>query len=89
MKRIFRYLKGTSDIGLWYERSNNFTLSSYTDTDWVGNMDEKKSTSGGAFFLGGRLVSWLSKKYDCISQSIAKVEYVVAEKNCNQVVWMK
>ena len=52
-------------------------------------MDDRKSTSGGAFFLGGRLVSWLSKKQDCTSQSTAEVEYVAIENNCDQVVWMK
>ena len=57
VKRIFRYLKGTFEFGLWYERSNDFTLSDYIDADWVGSMDDKKNTSGGAFFLGGRLVS--------------------------------
>ena len=52
VKRIFRYLKGTSEFGLWYDRSNDFTLSAYTDVDWLGSMNEKKSTSGGDFFLG-------------------------------------
>ena len=72
-KRIFKYLKGTFEYGIWYDRSSNFILCSYTDEDWVGSMDDRKSTSGGAFFLGGRLVSLLSKKQDCISQIIAKV----------------
>ena len=89
VKRIFRYLKGTPKFGLWYERSNDFTLSAYIDAYWVGSMDDRKSTSGGAFFLGGRLVSWLSKKQDCTSQSIEKAEYVVAANNYNQVIWMK
>ena len=89
VKRIFWYLKGTSNHGIWYDRSNDFTLCAYIDADWVGNMDDRKSTSGGAFFLGGRLVSWLSKKKDCTSQSKTKVEYVVATKNCNKFVWMK
>ena len=62
MKRIFRYLIGTSKFGLWYDRSNDFTLSAYTDANWVGSMDDRKNTIGGAFFLGGRLGSWLSKK---------------------------
>ena len=61
-KRIFRYLKGTSIFGLWYDRSNDFTLYDYTDVDWASNMDDRKSTGGGAFSLGERLVSWLSKK---------------------------
>ena len=62
VKRIFKYLKGTSDYGIQYDRGNDFTLCTYTDADWVGDKDGRKSTSGGTFFLGGRLVSWLSKK---------------------------
>ena len=89
IKRIFRYLKGTSDYGIWYEKSNDFTLCTYTDADWAGDMDDRKSTSGGAFFLGGRLVSWLSKKQDCTSQSTTEAKNVAAVNNCNQVIWMK
>ena len=88
IKRIFKYLKGTHDFGLWYDRSNDFTLCAYTNVDWVGSIDDRKSTSSGEFFLGGRLVSWLSKKQDYISQSMAKVEYVAAEKNCDKVMWI-
>ena len=47
------------------------------------SMDDRKITSGGAFFLGGRLVSWLSKKQDCISQSTAEAEYVSIANNYN------
>ena len=56
------YERKILDYGLWYERSHDFTLCVYTDVDWVGNVDDKKRDSGGEFFLGGRLVSWLSKK---------------------------
>ena len=52
-------------------------------------MDEKQTTSGATFLLGGRLVSWLSKKKNFISQSIAKEEYVIVENNYNQVLWIK
>ena len=89
VKRIFRYLKETSDYGIWYVKSSNFSLCAYIDVDFEGNIDERKSTRGGAFFLGGRLVSWLSKKQDCISQSAIEVEYVAVENKCNQVMWMK
>ena len=67
IKRILKYLKGTSDYGLWYDRSSDFTQCVYTDVDWSGSMDDRKRTNGGEFFLGGRLASWLSKKQDCIS----------------------
>ena len=62
VKSIIRYLKGTYEFRLWYDRSNYFTLYAYTDVDWASGMDDTKSTIGGEFFLGGRLVSWLRKK---------------------------
>ena len=72
VKRIFRYVKGTPKFGLWYDKSNDFTLYAYTNANWVGSMDDRKSTTGGTFFLGGRLVSWLSKKHDYTPQSIVE-----------------
>ena len=42
IKRIFKYLKGTSKFGLWYDRSNDFTLSAYIDADWASSMDDRK-----------------------------------------------
>ena len=62
VKMIFRYLKVTPNFGLWYDRSNDFTLCTYTKLDWEDNMHDRKSTSGGAFFVRERLASWLSKK---------------------------
>ena len=62
VKIIFRYLKGTMDFGLWYPKGEDFTLIAYTDADWESSVDERKHTSGGEFFLGSCLVSWLSKK---------------------------
>jgi hypothetical protein len=64
IKRIFKYLKGTMTYGLWYPRNQNFQLTAYSDADWANCVDERKITSGGAFFLGDSLVAWLSKKQD-------------------------
>ena len=52
VKRIMRYVKGIDDFGLYYKRTEKFELNAYTDVDWGGNIDERKSTSGGALFLG-------------------------------------
>ena len=52
VKRILRYLQGIAKYGLWYPKSKNFTLSAYTDADWANCVDDRKSTSGGAFYLG-------------------------------------
>ena len=89
VKRIMRYLKGTDDFGLYYKKNENFELNAYTDADLGGNIDDRKSTSGGALFLGKRLITWTSKKQTCTSQSIVEVEYVVATINCTNIVWLK
>ena len=57
-----RNLKGTKDYGLYYKRSDRFKLKVFTDSDWEGNIDARKITNGGSFFLGKRLVSWTNKK---------------------------
>jgi hypothetical protein len=61
VKRIFRYLLETIDLGLWYNKSNSFDLISYTDADFAGCKIDRKSTSGTCHFLGHSLVSWLVK----------------------------
>ena len=67
----------------------NIDLKISTNADWEGSVDERKCTSGGAFFLGKRLVCWTSKKKNCISQPTAKVEYVEVVVNCSNIVWFK
>ena len=89
VKRISRYLKGTINLGLWYPSKKSFSLRAYSDADWVGCVDDRKSTSGGAFFLGESLVSWISKKHTSISLSTTEAEYIAATKCCTQVEWMK
>ena len=89
IKRIMRYLKGIDDFGLYYKRTEKFYLKAYTDADWGGNIDDRKSTSGGALFLGKRLVTWTSKKQSCTSQSKVEAEYIAAAINCTNIVWIK
>ena len=69
VKRVFKYIKGTMEYGLWYPKGQEFTLKAFTDADWVGSVDDRKSTSGASFFLGNCLVSWSSKKQSSISLS--------------------
>ena len=57
IKRIMRYMKGTQDYGLWYKLGVNLELKVFTDVDWARSIDNRKSTSSGAFFLGKRLMS--------------------------------
>eukprot|EP00253_Pinus_taeda_P006481 PITA_06481 len=61
-KRVLRYVRGTSDYGLLYTRSSDPILSGYTDFDWAGSVDDRKSTAGYVFSLGSSAVTWTSKK---------------------------
>ncbi|KAJ9561525.1 hypothetical protein OSB04_006685 [Centaurea solstitialis] len=89
VKRILRYLKGTPELGLWYPKDSSFELISFTDSDYGGCKLDRKSTSGSCQFLGDKLVSWTSKKQNCVSTSTAEAEYVAAASCCSQVLWMK
>ncbi|GJV08116.1 retrovirus-related pol polyprotein from transposon TNT 1-94 [Tanacetum coccineum] len=89
VKRIFRYLRGTIHMGLWYPKGSGFKLTAFSDADHAGCIDTCKSTSGGIQFLGDKLVSWMSKKQDCTAMSSAEAEYVALSASCAQVMWMR
>ncbi|GKB04278.1 retrovirus-related pol polyprotein from transposon TNT 1-94, partial [Tanacetum coccineum] len=89
VKRIFRYLKGTINLGLWYPKDSGFDLTAYSDADHAGCHLDRKSTSGSVQFLGDKLVCWSSKKQNCVSISTAESEYVVVSGCCAQVLWMR
>ncbi|GJX15839.1 hypothetical protein Tco_0216671 [Tanacetum coccineum] len=76
VKRIFRYLRQSYNMVLWYLKDSEFELIAYLDADHAGCKDGCKSTSGGLQFLGGKLVSWSSKKHDCTVMSTVEAEYV-------------
>nr|GEY51558.1 putative ribonuclease H-like domain-containing protein [Tanacetum cinerariifolium] len=76
VKRIFRYLRGIVNTGLWYTKDSGFELTGFSDADYAGCKDTFKSISGGAQFLGEKLVSWSSKTQDCTALSTAEAEYV-------------
>ncbi|GJR73505.1 retrovirus-related pol polyprotein from transposon TNT 1-94 [Tanacetum coccineum] len=76
VKQIFRYLRQSYNMGLWYPKDFGFELITYSDTDHAGCKDDCKSTSGGLQFLGGKLVSWSSKKQDCTMMSTVEAGYV-------------
>nr|GEZ12387.1 retrovirus-related Pol polyprotein from transposon TNT 1-94 [Tanacetum cinerariifolium] len=94
VKRIFRYLKDTIHMGLWYLKDTDFELTTFSESDHVGCLDSRKSTSGGIQFLGGdKLVSWSSKKQDCTSMSSVEAEYVSLSASiaisCNPVHYIR
>jgi chaperone required for assembly of F1-ATPase len=76
VKRIFRYLKETKDFGLWYPKGNDLSLVAYTDANWIGSIDDRRSTSGADFYLGDCLVSWLRKKQSSTSFFAVEAKYI-------------
>ncbi|XP_065616980.1 secreted RxLR effector protein 161-like [Quercus suber] len=89
VKRVICYVNGTSDYGIWYTKDSNECLAGYSDADWAGCIDDRKSTSGGCFYLGNNLVSWISKKQNSVSLSTAEAEYIAAGSCCTQFLWMR
>ena len=82
-KRIFRYLNGTQNVGLWYSKNFSLELIVYSDSDFVGCKLDRKSTSGVYHFLGANLISWSSRKQNSIALSTTKAEYVAAGRCCD------
>ena len=88
-KRILRYVKGTKGFGILYTTSENSELVGYTNSDWAGSVDDRKSTSGYVFHMGSGAISWASKKQPIVALSTAEAEYVAATTTACQTIWMR
>nr|GFB26648.1 putative ribonuclease H-like domain-containing protein [Tanacetum cinerariifolium] len=89
VKRIFRYIKGHPKLGIWYPKDSLFDLVAYSDSDYGGATQDRKSTTGGCQFLGRRLVSWQCKKQTIMATSTTDAKYVAAASGCGQVLWIQ
>ena len=89
VKHILRYLKGTTDYGLKYDANQKFNLEGYVDSDWAGNVADRKSTSGCCFSMGSGVISWFSRKQSCVALSTDEADYVVACSASCEVVWLR
>nr|GEX77880.1 putative ribonuclease H-like domain-containing protein [Tanacetum cinerariifolium] len=89
IKRIYRYLKGHPKLGLWYPKESPFDLLAYSDSDYGGATQDRKSTTGGCQFLGRRLILWQCKKQTIVATSKTEAEYIAAASCCGQVSWIQ
>ncbi|XP_052485200.1 secreted RxLR effector protein 161-like [Gossypium raimondii] len=88
-KRILRYLQGTNDFGIFYKKGEKSNMIGFTDSDYVGDQDDRRSTSGYVFMLGTGVISWSSKKQSIYTLSNTKVEFVANTTCACQAIWLK
>lgn len=88
-KRVMRYLKGTKDFRLTYRHSDHLEMIGYTDSDWAGCEDTRKSTSGYIFLLAGGAVSWRSMKQTIVASSTMEAEFIGCYEASSQASWLR
>ncbi|KAM1651788.1 hypothetical protein ACFX1X_004522 [Malus domestica] len=88
-KRILRYLKGTVNFGLFYSSSDNYKLTGYSDSDWAGDFDDRKSTTGFVFFMRDTAFTWMSKKQRILTLSTCEAKYVATTACICHAIWLR
>jgi hypothetical protein len=83
------YIRGTINYGLRYTASSDIQLHGFTDSDWAGSAEDRKSTSGMRFILGSAMISWGNKKQKSVALSTAEAEYIAACEACTKAVWLR
>ena len=89
IKRILRYIQGTKSQGLFYSSTAEYKLLRYSDSDWCGDVDDRKSTTGYMFFMGDTAFTWYSKKQPIVSLSTCEAEYVAASCCVCHAIWLR
>ena len=89
IKRILRYLKGTANYGILYKKEKEVKLTGWSDSDYAGDVDDRKSTSGYVFMIGESAIAWSSKKQPIVTLSTTEAEYVAAASCLCQGIWLR
>lgn len=88
-RRVLRYVKGTINCGVFYKKGGNDMLIGYTDSDYAGDLDDRKSTSGSVFLMSSGAVSWSSTKQPIVTLSTTEAEFIAAASSSCQAVWLR
>lgn len=88
LKRVLRYLQGSKHLSMVYQKFDGNKLLAYSDADWAGDIEKRRSTSGFAFLLGGGAISWLSRLQPVVALSTTEAEYIALTSAAQEHVWL-
>jgi hypothetical protein len=88
-KHVLRFIRGTIHYGLRYTASSDIQLHGFTDSDWAGSAEDRKSTLGMCFSLGFAMISWGSRKQKFVTLSTTEAEYIAACGACTKAIWLR
>ena len=87
--KILQYLKGTPRKGLQFGKHDQFKIEAFTDVNWVGSIEDRRSTSGYCTFVFGNLITWRSKNQNVVARSSAEAEFRSIAHGICEVLWIK
>jgi hypothetical protein len=88
-KHVLRYICGMLNYGLRYTASNDIQLHGFTDSDWAGSAEDRRSTSRMCFTLGSVMIYWGSRKHNFVALITLEAEYIAACEACTEAVWLR